>query len=312
MEFNREIIQKADMYLADLAPGGLLLPEQAKKFIKIAIAKNVLMSQVRVPVMNRYKQEVDKLLWTGQVMHAGTEGIALPAAYRSKPSTDKIELDSKLGKAEVHMSRETLEDNIESGQFKQTVIQFMGEKASGDFEDLLLKGDTTSTNDWLATQNGIIARITTNSVPGGSAELSNTLLRNTYKAMPQEFDDQPGLAFYTNKHAIVTYRYTLLQSRATPLGDGLYTGSTPGSLGYEGHDLIRVPRMPNDLGGGSNETVVLFLAPKNILYGFFRKITIETEFRISEQVWAIVMTVRNAINFEHEPATVKLTAIKGQ
>lgn len=325
MKYNREIVQKADMQLADLAPGGILVPKQASKFLKIAIKKNVLSSQVRAPTMTTPKEEHPKLIWTGRVMQPGTPGVALTAAQRSKPSTDKMELDAKLGKAEVHIDREVLEDQIERGTFKNTIISFMGEKVAADFEDQLIKGDTTSTDPWLAVQDGVLKKITSNTVLGGTTALSGDHLRDVIQALPEEFDDQAGLQFFTNRKARSDYRSSWrgqLDVTAAPsftttghpdsLGAQMVAGMAPGDIGYDGVKLTKVPRFPNDFGGGTNETNVLYTDPKNIVMGFYRKVTLDTEFRISEQVWAIVITVRIAIELEHEPASAKVTAVLGK
>lgn len=325
MKYNREIVQKADMQLADLAPGGILVPKQAAKFLKIAIKKNVLTSMVRAPTMTTPQEEHPKLLWTGRVMQPGTPGVALTAAQRTKPSTDKMTLTAKLGKAEVHIDREVLEDQIERGTFKNTIVSFMGEKVSADFEDQLIKGDTTSTDPWLAVQDGILKKITSNTVAGGTVALAGDHLRDVIQALPEEFDDQAGLKFFTNRKARSDYRsswrgqlnVTAAPSWATTghpdsLGADLITGRAGADIGYDGVPLIKVPRFPNDFGGGSNETNVLYADMKNVVMGFYRKVTLDTEFRISEQVWAIVITVRIAIELEHEPATAKVNAVLGK
>lgn len=313
MKYNREIIQKADMQLADLAPGGILVPKQAAKFLKIAIKKNVLTSQVRAPTMTTPKEEHPKLLWTGRVMQPGTPGVALTEAQRSKPSTDKMELEAVLGKAEVHIDREVLEDQIERGTFKNTIISFMGEKVAADFEDRLIKGDTAITTDaWLAQQDGVLKLITSNVVPGGTTALTGDHLRDVIQALPEEFDDQPGLKFFTNRKARSDYRDSWRSDHPDSIGAMIITGGNPGDIGYDGVKLEKVPRFPNDYGGATNETNVLYADPKNIVMGFYRKVTLDTEFRISEQVWAIVITVRIAIQLEHEPATAKVTAVLGK
>jgi hypothetical protein len=312
MKYNREIVQKADMQLADLAPGGILVPKQAAKFIKIAIKQNVLTSMVRAPTMTTPKEEHPKLLWTGRVMNPGVPGVALTYAQRSKPSTDKMELEAKLGKAEVHIDREVLEDQIERGTFKNTIVQFMGEKVAADFEDQLIKGDTASTDAWLAVQDGILKQITSNSVPGGTVALSASLLRSVIMSLPEEFESQAGLQFFTNRKARSDYRDSWRSAHPDSIGAMIITGGNRGDIGYEDVKLTKVPRFPNDYGGGSNETNVGYFDPKNVVMGFYRKVTLDTEFRISEQVWAIVITVRIAIKLEHEPAAAKLTAIVGK
>jgi len=311
MKYNRELVQKADMQLADLAPGGLLVPKQAARFLRIAIKKNVLTNQVRVPTMTHPEERQAKMLWTGRVMRPGTSGTALPVAQRSKPTFDRMTLISKLGKAEVHIDREVLEDQIERNTLRSTVVDFMGEKVSADFEDALINGDTANTtDDWLALQDGLLKLLTTNVLAGGGATLSGDVLRDLLQSLPEEFDEQPDLKLFTNRKARSDYRSSI-RTRATAIGDAVVTGSAPGDLGYDGIPLEKVPRFPNNLGGGSNRTNVVYMDPKNMVMGFQRKVTLDTEFRISEQVWVIVITVRKALQLEHEPAAAKATDIVG-
>lgn len=311
MKPNKEIVQKADLALADLAPGGILSTKQTTKFLKIAIKKNVLTSKVRAPTLTNPVEEHPKILWTGRVMHPATGGVALPNAQRSKPTFDKVTLTTQHGKAEVHMHRETLEDQIERQVFKNTVTKFLAEKVSADLEDLLINGDTTSSDDWLATQNGMLALATTNVNTSGTVALSGDILRDLIQLMPEEFDDQPNMAFWTNRKARSDYR-SGIRSRQTGLADGIYTGATAKDVGYDGVNLNRVPRFPNNLGVGTNETNVWYGDLKNVIYGFQRKVTVESEFRISEQTWVVVVTLRSAIQYEHEPAVAKATEVLGQ
>jgi hypothetical protein len=311
MQYNRELVQKADLQLADLAPGGLLVPKQAARFLRIAIKKNVLSQRVRVPTMTHPEERQPKILWTGRVMHAASSGVALSDAQRSKPSFDRMTLISKLGKAEVHIHREVLEDQIERNVLRQTVVDFMGEKVSADFEEALINGDTASGDDWLALQDGLVKKATSNVLLAGVVSLDGPVLRDLIQTLPEEFDDQEGLNFFTNRKARSDYRSSI-RTRATDVGDAIITGAAPGELGYDGVPLVKVPRFPNSLGAGTNETVVMHMDPKNAVMGFQRRITLDTEFRISEQVWAIVITVRMAIEFEHEPAVAKATGVIGK
>jgi hypothetical protein len=316
---NRELIQKADMALADLAPGGLLVTRQAAKFLKIAIKKNVLSSQVRAPTMTNPVEEQPKILWTGRVLQPAVSGVALAVGQRSKPTFDKMTLTSKLAKGEVHYPREMLEDQVERGTLRNTLSSFMGEKISGDIEDLLIKGDTASTDTWLAYMDGLLKLATSNVLLGGNVTLAGDHLRDLIQTMPEEFDDQAGLKFFTNRKARSDYRSSLRApalangkgGHPDTLGAGVVTGQTASNLGYDDITLQKVPRFPNNLEGGANRTNVLLLDPKNAVMGFQRRVTLDSEFRISEQVWAIVVTLRIAIQYEHEPAVAKATQIVG-
>lgn len=319
MQYNRELIQKADLALADLAPGGLLVPKQAARFLRVAIKKNVLSQKVRVPTMTNPEERQPKILWTGRVMHAATGGQALPDAQRSKPSFDRMVLTSKLGKAEVHIHREVLEDQIERNVLRSTIVDFMGVKVGADIEDALINGDTTSADDWLALQDGILKLATTNILPGAGATLSGGILRDLIQTLPEEFDDQGGLTFYTNRKARSDYRSSMRLSAAAAAqtgghpdstGAALIEGRLPSNFGYDDIKLERVPRFPNAFGA-SNRTAVLMMDAKNAVMGFQRRVTLETEFRISEQIWAIVVTLRMALNYEHEPAVAIANDVVG-
>ena len=211
------------------------------------------------------------------------------------------------------MPREMLEDQIERGTFRSTVVAYMGEHVSKDLEDLILNGDTGSTDAWLALFNGMLKSATSNTVDAGGADLSSTLLRNLLQSMPEEYDSQSNLQFWTNKYARGKYRDSIA-TRATPLGDTIYTGAAKGQLGYDGVPLYRIPLFPNNLnaGGASDETNVLYLNPKNAIMGVQRKITLDTEFKIEEQVYLIVVTIRLAFAYEHEPAVAKMIKVQGQ
>lgn len=313
MQSNQTLIQKADMALADIAPGGELVPEQVAKFFKVAIKESVMLKQVRAPLMKNPKLEIPRILWTSRVLQPGVSGSALAVAQRSAPSFGKVTLDAKLAKGEVHMPEEILEDQIERGSFKDTLVQFMGERISEDLEDALLNGDTASADAWLAVQDGLIKKIATNvhTPAGAPVALTGDVLNDLMQTLPEQFDAQPGLQFYTNRHARAAYRASV-RARETILGDGIFDGSTKKELGYDGIKLTKVPKFPNNLGAGTDETVVLYLDPKNAITGFHRQVRIEQEKRISEGVWAIVVTLRWAIELEYEPAAAKADGIFGQ
>jgi hypothetical protein len=251
------------------------------------------------------------MLWTQRVLQPGTDGVALSDAQRSKPAFDKVVLTTKQAKGEVHMHRSVLEDNIEQGTLQTSLIDFMGTKISGDLEDILINGDTLSADVWLAHMDGLLKLATSNVYPAGTVALAKAVLRDLIQTMPEEFGDQEGLKFFTNRKARSDYRSSL-SDRATALGDTMVAGTAPMDFGYDGIPIEKVPRFPNNLGVGANTTNVLLMNPKNAIMGFQRRVTLETEFRISEQVWAIVVTLRMAIQFEHEPAVAKATQVLGQ
>lgn len=304
---NRTLIEKADMALSDLLTGGELVPAQAKKFIRLLIKESVVMPMATVRPMKSKKQLLEKIRFNQRVLRSGSEATALGTAERAKPDTSKVEMDAKLFKAEVHLNNEVLEDNIEQGSLKQTVMELMGEAIARDMDEILVQGDTSSGDSFLANFDGLLAAATSNVVAGGSAAIDKTMLKAMIKLMPSEFiRNKRRLKFLTSIDAEVDYRDTLSE-RATVVGDRFLMEDAP--VAYSGIPVMDVPLFPEDLGGGSNETNILLLDPKNIAVGVWRKITVETDKDISAGVLKIVASIRFDFKYVEETAVVKTTGV---
>ena len=219
MEDNRDIVQKADFLVAQLAPGGLLEPAQADRFIRLAIDASVLMQKMTRVDMKAPKELREKIRYGSRALRAGTEATALSVAERSRPDTSKVELDAQLVKAETRVSFEALEDSIERGNFESTVQDTLAERIALDLEDLAVNGDTTSADLLLKVLNGFRKQTTSNTVLGGGATLSRPVCKDILKAMPSEFRrDKRALAYMTADEAVIDYHESL-GDRATVLGD---------------------------------------------------------------------------------------------
>jgi hypothetical protein len=305
-------VDKADMELSDLTSGGRLKPEQLKQYIRVAIKKSVLMSMVRVTTIPTPEYELPKMTTLGEVMHPLVSGAALAESERSKVGLDYVQLAAKGGKAEVDIPREVLEDQIERGAFKGSIMAYLGEHTSRDLENQMINGDTTGSGTaWIKLQNGAIARTTTNTSSEGGVTLDKDVLRNLDEAMPEEFDEQPNMAYFTNRYARNSYRQ-YISDRTGGLSDAIIDGTAKKELGYQDRPIKKIPLFPNNLGTGTDETRVMLLSPKNLIYAFYRKVTLDTEFAVRAQKYIIVLTLRSAIQFEHEPAVAMSDEVLGQ
>ena len=171
---NRTILEKADLALADLtAGGGILKPAQAQKFMRLLIKQSVLMQQATVVPMASPKQQISKIKFGSRVLRPGQEATPLGASDRAKPDLSQVELDAKLFKAEVRLSDEVLEDSIERGELRQTIMEMMAEAISRDMEDVLINGDTLSADPFLAVMDGVLKQATSNVVDAGGNPVGN-------------------------------------------------------------------------------------------------------------------------------------------
>jgi HK97 family phage major capsid protein len=306
---NRTLLEKADLALADLtAGGGVLLPAQAQKFMRLLIKQSVLMQMATVVPMASPKHQIAKIKFGSRILRRGSEATALPVADRSRPDMSYLELDAQLVKAEVHLSDEVLEDNIERGELRQTILEMIAEAAGRDMEEVIINGDTASADPFLATLDGLLKQATSHIVDAGGVALSKNFLRDLLKSLPNEYlRDKKQMAFLTSVDAELDYRNSLAD-RATVGGDRFIEEDTPAL--YSGVPVKPVPLFPENLGAGGNRTVALLCNPKNVHVGIWRQIRLESFRDVSAGVLRVVATMRFDAKFAEEAGVAKLINIQ--
>jgi HK97 family phage major capsid protein len=306
---NRTLLEKADLALADLtAGGGVLLPAQAQKFMRLLIKQSVLMQMATVVPMASPKHQLSKIKFGSRILRPGQEATALTAAERARPDLSFLELDARLFKAEVHLSDEVLEDNIERGELRQTILEMIAEAAGRDMEEVIINGDTASADPFLATMDGLLKQATSHIVDAAGVAINKNLLRDMLKSLPSEYlRDKKQMAFLTSVDAELDYRNTLAD-RATVGGDRFIEEDTPAL--YSGVPVKPVPLFPENLGQASNRTVALLCNPKNAHVGIWRQIRLESFRDVSAGVLRVVATLRFDAKFAEEPGVAKLINIQ--
>jgi len=308
MTDNRSLLQKADLAVSDLTTsGGLLQPQQAQQFIRVLIKAAKLLPQITVIPMSTPVRQLDKIKFGSRIMRAGQEATALPAGDRVKADLSKTSLTAKLFKGEIRLDNEVLEDSIERQELKNTIMQLMSERVGVDIEELVIMGDTASSDTYLAQFDGILKQATSHVVNATTALTSKALWRDMYKALPQEFRrDKSALRFFTSGNSEVDYRDSL-SDRATAVGDAALQQAA--DVSWTGIPIVPLPMMPENIGTGSVCTSAILTDPKNINLGVLRQIRIETDKLVSEGVLVIVVSLRADCKYTVEDAVVKATNI---
>jgi hypothetical protein len=310
---NNTILQKADLALSDITTdGGLLQPAQAQKFMRILIKEAVVMKLATVVPMRSPKQLIEKIQFGERILHAGTEATALAVGDRSKPDTEEVELNAQLFKAEVRLNNEVLEDSIERGQLRQTIMQLMAERIATDMDECIVQSNTTSTDPFLSrlSAGGLFQQSVSQVVDQATTFTTKQTFHTMIKAMPSQFQrNKKDLRFLTSIQSELDYRDSLGE-RATIGGDKWTTEDVP--VQYGGIPLVGVPLFPENLGSGLNTTDVILTDPKNINVGIWRNIRVETDKLVSEGVLIIVATLRFDMKYAHEPAVVKSINVRIQ
>jgi hypothetical protein len=305
---NMTLARKADLLTSDLVTdGGYLPPVSAARLMRIAIDASPLLASARIVPLRAPQQRVPKIQMAGRMLRAGSEGTPVASNDRYKPTTSQIELQTSLIRAEVDLTDEDLEDNVEGESLRNTVIELMGERASTDIEELLVSGDDTSTDDYLALFDGYLVAATTNVVDAGGDTLNKSILRDAFKAMPTEFRrNKNRLRFFTSSNAQVDYTDTIA-NRMTPMGDTALDSNEQPTWGSI--PVVDVPLFPEDQGVGNNMTSMLLCDPNNMLVGWWRRMKVVTEAIPRAGIVAILMSMRMTTKYEHEPAVVRVENI---
>jgi hypothetical protein len=306
---NRSILAKADLKINDLLTDGGILPEAAaKRFLQVAVKNAVILPVATVVPMKSREQRIDLFRFQNRILRPGQEATALPEADRSKPNLYKATLSVKLFKGEIRLNKEVLEDNIESDNFQDSIMDAAGKAVARDIDELVSNGDTASADPFLAQLDGIRKQATSNIVNAAGAGTTKTILKASVKAMPTEhLRDRRAMRFLTSFDSETDYRDSLAD-RATAVGDRFLLEGVPAT--YSGIPMLGVPVFPENLGPTTNYTEMLLLDPKNINVGFWRQIEWETDKDIVAGELIIVVSLRMDVKFAFEPAVVKVQNLK--
>lgn len=307
---NKDLIKKADMALADLASGGLLLPEQNDRFIRTLIDQPTILSQVRTVAMNSPQRKINKIGFGSRIMRAAVSATPLSQADRSKPDLGQVELNTKEVIAEIRLPYDVIEDNIERGNvavdpqsgaggLHQTIVDLIAERAALDLEELALLGDTATVGDaYLALHDGYLKLATSNLVNVGGA-FDKDAVKAGIKAMPSKYLRNRAAMKHFISHDNETEVRDQYAARIGGLGDSQLQGNLP--LYMFGSKIEGAALMP--------ETHGLFTNPENLIFGIQRNVMIEYDKDITSRVFIIVLTARVAFEIEEVDAVVKYAGI---
>lgn len=303
---RRKFLAKAAHVTADLTggtDGGLLAPNQASEFIRVATTPTALVSLSRQEFSEATKFEVPRVGFHNIRILKGvggpvTEGARVPAGSQSVPATGLVTLSTNGYAGEVQVTRETLEDNIEREGYADTLMTLIGEAVGRDIEELALKSKTTHSDTTFNLFDGLIAQLDAN-VPSGQQYSATgvadvmTILRNLIELMPVRYRRNPkDLAIFVPQKVADAYVEELL-ARGTGLGDATLED---GRLRpYRGHDIIPVPLLSGSEAGLGNVDYTRFAFctnPKNVITGWHRRVEVDKWYFPPERSWLFLPSVR--------------------
>lgn len=311
MRSNKELIKKADLALQDLIDdGGYLEEKQARQFIRTAIDQPTLMNVASVRPMDREKQSFAKIKFGERISFPAEERTKATDDEKSKPTTDKVQLDVVRLKAVVTLSYEDLWFNIEGEQLQNTIRDMIAERCALDMEELAVRGDTEDDDSFLALQDGLQVQANDDGhVYDHEGEpVNRELFKNMVKNMPSQYKRSLSqMRFMSSTNTELEWRDTLAQ-RGTSLGDTAQTSRN--EIPAYGCPLMRVATIPEQL----TETIdseevdglsyVILTHPKNVVYGVHKDIMLESDKDIDAGEYIIVARYNVNIKFMEPDAVV--------
>lgn len=293
--------------------GGILLPEQARRFIDYVWDATVLAQDGRKVTMRANTIELEKVNVGERVIRAAAQGSN---DYTNAGATfTKVELTTKKIRLDWEVSTEALEDNIEGGALEDHIVRLMTNAFANDIEDLAINGDGV-TGAFLSIMNGFVKRTTAagsgaheSIVTVTNNQWTTDVMQNIILAMPRKYRAlKANLKFYAGTDAfqgIIKHNGTLADAVAeafayrpsgTPSNRQAYLDGVGQTFGGArttrvlGIDVQEVPYYPAGY--------VDLTFPQNRVWGFQRDITVNREYKPKKDTIEYTVFVRFGIQWE--------------
>lgn len=297
---TRQNINKAAFSLSDMATGGLLLTRQAQQFVAMLRYRPTLLGICRFVPVASPSQQIDRIGFTGRLMHTGTENTAVTEPNQTKPTTSKVSIATKLYKGEVEVSYEAGQDNIMGGNtvrgnpFEQYLLNMIAGQVALDIEEFALLSDTASGDTDLAQFDGLLKLAqAANSYNHSAANISKTAFKKTLLALPTQYRQNIAeLMWLVSPNAEVEW-VDEQADRVTLNGDQVLFGDKWVKSAY-GIGMLASGYMP----AGASVAKVLLTHPKNIIIAVWRSIHIDFGYDYRKSSYVIVPSIRMDAKFE--------------
>jgi hypothetical protein len=297
--------------------GGILAPEQARRFIDYVWDATVLAKDGRRVTMRANTMEIEKVNVGERVIRAAAQGS--PNYTNAGATFTKVELTTKKIRLDWEVSTESLEDNIEGAALEDHLVRLMTNAFANDIEDLAINGDGR-TGDFLSIMNGFVNQERNSAVVGTTdaheavVAVTNdawtpAVMQEIVLAMPRKYRAvKSNLKFYAGTDAF----QGIVQNNGT-LADAIAEAFSPAIGGTERNRQNYLDGQAQTIGGARTTRVlgidvmevpyypdgfVDLTFPSNRVWGFQRDITVNREYKPKKDTIEYTVFVRFGIQWE--------------
>ena len=294
-------------------PGGILLPEQARRFIDYVWDATVLAKDGRRVTMRANTMELEKVNVGERVIRAAAQ--ANNDYTNAGAIFTKVELTTKKIRLDWEVSTEALEDNIEGGALEDHLVRLMTNAFANDIEDLAINGDGT-TGNFLSIMEGFVKKVTASGSDAHEAVVTvvddawtTEVMQDIILAMPRKYRAlKTNLKFYAGTDAF----QGIVKNNGT-LADAIAEAFAPRTGGTERNRQSYLDGAAQTFGGARTTRVlgidvqevpyypggyVDLTFPANRVWGFQRDITVNREYKPKKDTIEYTVFVRFGLQWE--------------
>ena len=292
------------------APGGILNPEQARRFIDYVWDATVLAQDGRRVTMRANTIELEKVNVGERVIRSAAQALG---EYTNAGATfTKVELTTKKIRLDWEVSTEALEDNIEGAALEDHLVRLMTNSFGNDLEDLAINGDGGG-DPFLGIMNGFVNQ----EIDGDSHEAvvdttggwTPEVMQEIIYALPRKYRAiKSGLKFYAGTDVFAN----IVKNNGT-LADAISEALMPRVSGTPGRREDYLSGGGQTFGGARTTRVlginvqevpyfpagfVDLTFPQNRVWGFQRDITVNREYKPKKDTIEYTIFVRFGLTWE--------------
>jgi hypothetical protein len=292
------------------APGGLLNPEQARRFIDYVWDATVLAQDGRRVTMRANTIELEKVNVGERVIRSAAQALG---EYTNAGATfTKVELTTKKIRLDWEVSTEALEDNIEGAALEDHLVRLMTNSFGNDLEDLAING-TGGMDPFLGIMNGFVNQATDGdsheAVVDTTGGWTPEVMQEIIYALPRKYRAiKSGLKFYAGTDVFAN----IVKNNGT-LADAISEALMPRVSGTPGRREDYLSGGGQTFGGARTTRVlgmnvqevpyypagyVDLTFPQNRVWGFQRDITVNREYKPKKDTIEYTIFVRFGLTWE--------------
>lgn len=316
--------------------GGLMLPEQADRFIDLTLDYTSMLKVIRNEKKVAATGEIDTLNIGSVVTEGAAEepGEGVSPAEEVKPTFGKIVYTMKKLRSMFDLGTDALLNNIEherqlieqrgdapSVDFRETLMRAYAKRIGSDIELLAIKGNETITdtslkvNRLLKSNNGydVLTDTGTHLVDAGMKNVSAALFAAMLEAIPSPYlNRMQDLRWFMGVRANIRWTKEIV-ARQTALGDEALTGGKAAPFGIP---IVLVPLIPENKTASvgtlsyNNLSFIWLTFPENFIITLRRAVETYWEFVPRRDKWENTTYSETDMLIENPDAIVKAYNVK--